>query len=135
MQQIMIKKLDMPKQKKVPEDIRWVCDSFGFASGRDTALTSTKVLSGLLHRVSENLRVSSEMIAGDLDISPSTVNHHVRHLIDSGMVYRQKRMILLRGGSLKSAVEEMRKDANRLFDEIAAIAEEIDSSLGLENRG
>ena len=40
----------------------------------------------------------------------------------------------LRGGSLKAAVTEMRKDSERILDELENIAEEIDSIKGIRNR-
>lgn len=64
----------------------------------------------------------------------SRVNHHLRNLNDSGLLYRKKRLIYLRGGSLKAAVKEMRKDSERILDELESIAEEIDSIMGLKNR-
>jgi predicted transcriptional regulator len=64
----------------------------------------------------------------------SRVNHHLRNLNDSGLVYRKKRLIYLRGGSLKAAVKEMRKDSERIFDELEYMAEEIDSRIGIKNR-
>jgi predicted transcriptional regulator len=62
------------------------------------------------------------------------VNHHLRNLINTGLIYREKRMLYLRGGSLKAAVQEMRKDSERMFDELEAIAGEIDQEMGIRNR-
>lgn len=62
------------------------------------------------------------------------VNYHPRTLIESGFLCREKRLILIRQGSVKAAVEEMRKDANRILDSLSSIAEEIDKNLGLKNR-
>jgi predicted transcriptional regulator len=134
MQEIIIKQIEKPKEKDVEEDIQWLCDSFGFLNGRDTNLTTPKVVSSLLENFALNMGVASDIIAEDLAMSSSLVNHHIRSLMNSGLVYRERRLIFLRGGSLKSAVEEMRKDANRLFDEISLMAEEIDQSVGLRNR-
>jgi hypothetical protein len=50
------------------------------------------------------------------------------------MIYRRKRLLYLRGGSLKAAVQEMRKDSERIFDELEVMAEEIDRKMGLKNR-
>ncbi len=78
--------------------------------------------------------VSSESLAADLEIKTSRVNHHLRNLNDSGLLYRKKRLIYLRGGSLKTAVQEMRKDSERILDELENIAEEIDTLMGVKNR-
>lgn len=51
-----------------------------------------------------------------------------------GSCTEKKRLIYLRGGSLKAAVREMRKDSERILDELENIAEEIDLMMGLKNR-
>jgi hypothetical protein len=134
MREIIVKQIEKPKEKDLEEDIQWMCDSFGLYTGRDTNLTTPRIVSSLIENFASNIGVASEMIAEDLAISSALVNHHVRSLMDSGLVYRERKLIFLRGGSLKGAVEEMRKDANRLFDEISLMAEEIDGTVGLRNR-
>src|SRR3989338_1688037 len=133
MQQIVLKGIEKPREADVIRDIDWLCDSFGFSAGRDIESTATKIVETLLEKLAEDTSVSSEAIADELNMAPSRVNHHVRNIVSSGMLYRERKLILLRGGSLKSAVEEMRRDANRLFDDISKIAEDIDSVLGFRN--
>jgi predicted transcriptional regulator len=116
------------------ENFIWFCDSFGFSSGRDIEKTATKIIFSLVDKLSNNEVTSSEDLAGDLNITISRVNHHIRNLNDSGLLYRKKRLLYLRGGSLKAAVKEMRKDSERIFDELENIAEEIDSIKGIKNR-
>jgi predicted transcriptional regulator len=134
MQRIELRTVEKPRDKQLDEDIQWVCDSFGLVAGRDTNQTSAKIVSCLLEKFADDVGIASEFVAEDLMLSSALVNHHVRGLMDSGLVYRERKLIFLRGGSLKAAVEEMRKDANRLFDEISLMAEEIDNSVGLRNR-
>ena len=134
MQQITIKKVQKPQEKNIKKDIDWICDSFALSSGRDIGQMTKKVISSIIKNFSRHAKVSSEKIADELDINQSMVNHHLRNLSNSGMIYRERKSIMLNGGSLKAAVNEMRKDTNRLFDDIEEIAEEIDKDLGLKNR-
>lgn len=134
MQQLVIKNIAKPKHKVYDEDIKWLCNSFGFSSGRDLDFSAVKVLSDLLEKFVYDSHIPSEAVASSLNLTTGIVNHHVRNLSDSGIVYRERKMIVLRGGSLKCAVEEMRKDANRVLDEISMVAEEIDQILELKNR-
>ncbi len=134
MQQIVLKKIEKPLEKDIVKDINWVCDSFALSSGRDTSSIANKIVAGVIEKLSRNIRISSDMLANDLKITKATVNHHLRNLISSGLIYREKRLIYIRGGSLKAAVEEIRKDANRILDEIESIAEEIDNRFGLRHR-
>jgi predicted transcriptional regulator len=133
-QQIILRHLEKPHIKSLEEDLLWLCSSFGFSSGRDTENTSTRIIFSLLDKLSNDEITSSEALAEDLEIKISRVNHHLRNLNDSGLLYRKKRLIYLRGGSLKAAVKEMRKDSERIFDELESIAEEIDSRIGIKNR-
>ncbi|AKB82399.1 hypothetical protein MSBR3_1821 [Methanosarcina barkeri 3] len=133
-QQIILRYLEKPHVKSMEDDLLWLCDSFGFSSGRDTENTATRIVFSLLDRLSNDEITSSEALAEDLQMKISRVNHHLRNLNDSGLLYRKKRLIYLRGGSLKAAVKEMRKDSERIFDELESIAEEIDLRAGIKNR-
>jgi predicted transcriptional regulator len=79
-------------------------------------------------------KVTSDIPATTLSIKLSRVNHHLRNFIDAGLVYRKKRSLYLRGGSLKAAVCEMRKDSEWIFDELEMMAEVIDDEVGLKCR-
>ncbi|ADI75010.1 conserved hypothetical protein [Methanohalobium evestigatum Z-7303] len=133
-QRIILNKLDKPKNESLESDAKWICESLGFSSGRDIEHTSTKVIISLLKNLSNDGVTSSEAIAQDLDIKVSRVNYHIRNLINSGLVYREKKLLHLRGGSLKTAIQEMRKDTDRIFEELEYVAEGIDNKMGLKNR-
>lgn len=134
-QQIILINLEKPREKKLEHDISWLCNSFGLSSGRDTENIATQIVIDLLKQLAmKEERVSSDKIAEDLDVTPSRVNHHVRNLVNTGLLYRDRRALYLRGGSLKAAVREMRKDSDRIFNELEEIAEEIDRQMGLKNR-
>ncbi len=132
--QIVLISLEKPRYENLEDDVRWLCDSFGLSSGRDTENMATRIVMDMLRMLAEEDRVTSESIADNLDVRLARVNHHLRNLIDSGMIYRRKRLLYLRGGSLKAAVQEMRKDSERIFDELEVMAEEIDRKMGLNNR-
>lgn len=133
-QQIILRNLEKPRIKSLEEDLLWFCDSFGFSSGRDTESTANRIIFSLLERLSDDSESSSEALAEALDMKISRINHHLRNLNESGLLYRKKRLIYLRGGSLKAAVREMRKDSERILDELESIAEEIDLMMGIKNR-
>ena len=134
-QQIILVNLEKPREKRLEEDIRWFCNSFGLSSGRDTENVATQIVLDLLQQLAENQeKISSDIIAQSIEVNQSRVNHHIRNLINSGLIYREKRGLYLRGGSLKAAVQEMRKDSDRIFQELEEIAEEIDEQMGLKNR-
>jgi len=133
-QQIILKNLEKPRIRSLEDDLYWFCESFGFSSGRDLEKTATQIIFSMLERISRDKSVSSEGLANDLEIKVSRVNHHLRNLRDSGLLYREKGQIYFRGGSLKAAVLEMRKDSERILDELESIAGEIDALMGIQNR-
>jgi len=75
-----------------------------------------------------------EQIAGSLDVSSPRVNYHIRNLVETGLVYRHKQKIFIRGSSLRSMVQGIRKDTLRILDDLEAAAVEIDESYGVSNR-
>lgn len=133
-QQIILRNLQKPKEINLPEDIEWLGESLGFISGRDLDRVTVKVLQNLFEEISRDGSTSTEQISEDLGLAVQRVNYHLRTLVDSGLVCREKRLVILRQGSVKATVEEIRKDANRIFDNLSAIAEEIDQRLGFKNR-
>lgn len=133
-QQIILRNLQRPKDIEVTDDIEWLGNSFGFSAGRDTERVTAQILQSVLQDVASKGSTSTENIAEDLDLSIQRVNYHLRTLMDAGFLFREKRLIFVRQGSVKSAVEEMRRDANRIFDNLSRIGEEIDKALGFKNR-
>jgi predicted transcriptional regulator len=133
-QQIILRNLQRPNEIDVADDIEWLGNSFGFSAGRDTDRITARILQSVLQEVASGGSTSTENIAEDLDLSIQRVNYHLRTLMDAGFLFREKRLIFVRQGSVKSAIEEMRRDANRIFDNLSRIGEEIDEELGFRNR-
>jgi len=131
-QKIIIQEIDKPKNNKIKEDVKWICKSLGLTSGRDTENISFKVMCGLLEMFSETRLVSTEDLAKSLRLEPSRINHHVRCLMGSGIIFREKRKIALRGGSLSSAIEEMKRDSEQMFNRLLEVSREIDKKLKLD---
>ncbi|GIU69578.1 MAG: hypothetical protein KatS3mg002_0814 [Candidatus Woesearchaeota archaeon] len=133
-QQIILRDLKKPQKVHLYDDIEWLGESFGFCEGRDIDGTMKKIIHTILDEISKKGSTSTEEISKNLNIEVQRVNYHLRTLINSGFVRREKRTIILRQESVKATIDEIRKDANRIFDNLADIAEEIDRNLGLKNR-
>jgi len=83
------------------------------------------------HLVSLQAGISRIFLADLLGINVGRVNHHLRNLSRSGVVYRQRRRVHLRGRSMRESVQELRRDADRIFDELEKVATDIDRMMGL----
>lgn len=128
---IIIQHIQKPKNRKVKEEVKWLCDSLGLMSGRDINNISFKIMYELLNQFSEDNLIPTEKLAKSLNIEPPTINHHIRNFMESGIVLREKRKIALRGGSLSAAIEELKQDSERMFNKLLEVSKKIDEALDL----
>jgi len=132
-QTIILNEINQPRQRVTNTNIDWLCDSLGLATGRDTKRISPRVVKILLH-TDHNTGITSEAIAEELEIETQRVLYHLRSLINAGLLVRHKKHIFMRHGSMTGAILEMQRDANRIFDNLLCVANDIDDDLGLKNR-
>lgn len=133
-QQIILNNIQKPGKINLKEDITWLGDSFGYTCGRDTERINALILEFTLRNIAKEGYTSTEKISKELNLEVQRVNYHLKTLIESGLLYREKKLIYVRQGSVKCAVEEIKKDANRILDELIIVASDIDNKLGLKNR-
>ncbi len=131
MRRIIIREIEKPRNGRVREDVKWICESLGFVSGRDVDDNSFRIMFKLLEELKKEDIVPTESIARGLKMESPAVNHHLRNLMDTGVIVREKRKVTLRGGSLTAAIEEMKRDSDKMFERILEIAKKIDEDLGL----
>lgn len=130
-QHIVIKEVDRPRSGRINDELRWLCDSLGLSSGRDTEDMSFKIMHKLLEEFKRDDIVETERIARALRVDSPRVNHHIRNFMEIGVVFREKRKVALRGGSLSSAIEELKRDSERMFDKFLETAKKIDGKMRL----
>ncbi|MDK2907803.1 MAG: hypothetical protein PWQ87_261 [Candidatus Woesearchaeota archaeon] len=131
MNRIMIKRINSEPSKNLDDEIYWFSDQLCLSSGRDINNIATKVLKLVLENSSKSVPLTSLDVSNKLGISLPTVNHHIRNLIDSGILVREKNRIYLRRKTLVSIINELRKDIDRVLSDIEEIANDIDDKLGL----
>ncbi|KAF5086034.1 winged helix-turn-helix transcriptional regulator [Methanospirillum purgamenti] len=131
---LILQTLPRPNRRDLIEEIYWLCDTLGLSSGRDVDNLSTQIILKILQHSSNYAGISSDELGSLLAISQGRVNHHLRNLSRSGMVYRDRRLIHLRGRSLRESIREIRRDANRIFDELESVADEIDTLAGVSSK-
>jgi len=116
------------------DEVIWFCRCLGIEEGRDIERIASRIVIALLSSKAFETGLSVEEIARELGVSPSRINHHIRKLSSAGIVYRQKKRIYIRGRSLKILVQEIRKDALRILDDLETAAEKIDREYGIPHR-
>jgi len=130
----VVRQIERPIIRDEGEDLQWFCNSLGIGEGRDLERIAPRVLFTLLEHQPHEKGLPVDTIAQDLAVSSSRINHHIRNLVDAGAVYRHKRLIYLRGNSLRSMVQEIRKDVLRMLDDLEIAAAEIDQAFGIGKR-
>ncbi len=134
-QRLILQHLPRPGQKGLKEEAYWLCDTLGLSSGRDVEDLSIRIVLQLLEESVRREGIASDHLASILGISTGRTNHHLRNLTRSGVIYRDRKLIHLRGRSMRESVHELRKDAERIFDELEKVASDIDSLMGLPGSG
>ena len=130
-QHIVIREIDRPRSGGINDELRWLCDSLGLSSGRDIEDMSFKIMHRLLKEFKRDDIVGTERIAKALRVDSPRVNHHIRNFMEIGVVFREKRKVALRGGSLSAAIEELKRDSEKMFDKFLETAKKIDEKMRL----
>lgn len=130
-QRLILQYLPRPVRRELKDETYWLCDTLGLSSGRDIEDLSIQIVLRLLEESSKRDGIATEQLASLLGITPGRVNHHLRNLTRSGVIYRERKLVHLRGRSLRDSVLELRKDADRIFDELEKVATDIDEMMGL----
>ena len=123
---ICLTQTDPPSRTKEAEIIPWFWESLGIVAGRDTGQMASAILGALLSCPDREKGIPVEQIAAILHVPTSRINHHIRNLVSRGILYRHRRLIRFRGGSLKAAVHGIRVDTDQFFDLLEAIAGDIE---------
>jgi DNA-binding MarR family transcriptional regulator len=114
--------------------MEWICRSFAFMEARDKKRTAYNIFRTIVETARASEGLSSDQLAEKLALSRGTMIHHLNKMIKSGLVIRHESQYKLRGRSLKSTIEEVRRDINRIFDDLRNVAMTIDDCLGLISR-
>lgn len=128
---IIIQEINLPRTNKFSDEVKWICESLGFIEGRDTSQNSFNILNELLRQSSKRELISTEDLANSLKIEAHTINHHIRNLMDFGIVCREKRKIKLRNKNLTFSIQEMKRDSDILFKRVIEISKKIDKKRNL----
>ncbi|MBW3011266.1 ArsR family transcriptional regulator [Candidatus Woesearchaeota archaeon] len=129
---VTIVKIRKPAQKQINKDLQWFCESLGLFSPRDKNSSCFRVFIELLKAAKLGKPLSSDEIAFRAGLSRGTVVHHLTNLIASGLVIIEDSKYILRASNLEDLIAEIKKDSERVFDNMTKIAKELDEELGME---
>jgi len=124
----------IPPTAGFDKDVEWICGCFGFLESRDREKTAARIFKALLEAMKTGEGISSDQLAEKICLTRGTMVHHLNKLIQSGLAVHQAGRYELRAASLRRAVQEVKRDINRVFENIEHVAQDIDETLGLVYR-
>jgi DNA-binding MarR family transcriptional regulator len=116
------------------KDFKWICRSFGFLESRDKQRTAHKIFRAIVKAARHDGGLSSDELAEKLDLSRGAMVHHLNKLIKSGLIIHHEGRYKLRGRNLKTTIEEIKRDINRIFEDLQNVAESVDEALDFPSR-
>jgi len=130
----LILDVKMPAAKDLDSDMEWICKSFGFLESRDKEKTAAKIFKALLEVAKEGNGLSSDKLSEKVGLTRGTMVHHLNKFTQSGLVIRREGHYELRGRSLQRTIREIKRDFDRIFENMEQVAESIDKNLDLTYR-
>lgn len=134
LKQFVIRKLREPTEKKLDEDIEWICNSFGFITPRDQDKTAFKILKALIESAKEKKGLTSDELTKLVEPTIGSVIYHLKKLMRAGLIVKLERTYELRMNSLLRTIEEIEKEMRLTLTDIKKIADDVDEKAGLEHR-
>jgi len=130
-QKITIIRHKRPVHPDINEELQWFGNSLGLFNLRDKDKSMFRIFIELLKNSKRENPLSSDDIADRLHLTRGTVIHHINKLRDSGIVISEKNKYMLRVDNLEILINEIKKDADRVCNDLREVAKDIDKWLGL----
>lgn len=131
---VTIIKIRKTTDKEINKDLQWLSMSLGLFGERDKEKSCFRLFIELLKAARKRTVITSDELAARSHLTRATVIHHLNRLIESGIVIQQGNGYILRADNLETVIEEIKRDAMRVFEDLKLIAEELDEELGLLRR-
>ena len=129
---ITLEKVRKSRELGPNEEINWLTQTLGLDSKRDKQKHCFRIFSEIVKEIKIGNGLSSEELSERLKVSRTTIIHHLKKLIDSGLVIKHNSRYFLRENSLTEVLKEIRKDFERIFQDLEQTAKDIDEGLGLK---
>jgi predicted transcriptional regulator len=130
-ERITIIRIRKPSRTTLNEELQWFGNSLGLFNLRDRDKSCFRVFIELLKAAKLRHPLSSDELASNLNLSRGTVVHHINNLVERGMVSQIRKKYVLRQAKLKDLVEDLKRDAEKTYEELEKAADRIDGMMGL----
>ena len=121
-------KKERPLRQDVDAKLEWLLRVLG--SGRFAA-EYARILKDVVACMRRGERLYITAYAHSRGYKRTALSYHVHKLVTMGVLKRSGRGYTLRASNLERTVEEIKRDVDRLFEDILRVARELDELLGL----
>ena len=126
--------LEKPREKTLDNDIKWICESFGFFEKIDRGKTASKIFKKLISSMAECRGLTSTALGEESNVTRGAALNHLKRMRASGFIVQNGKKYVLRCSSLYRTINEIHRDIDRIFEDIEQIAIEIDERIGIQER-
>jgi DNA-binding transcriptional ArsR family regulator len=131
-QKITINHTKPVQSHNLNEELMWFASSLGLFSSRDKDKSCYRIFIEIIKSTKQHKGLSSDELASRLGLTRGTVVHHLKKLLETGIIVSERNKYMLRMDSLSDVIDELEKDAKRIFSDIRQEAEKLDIRLGLK---
>lgn len=129
MRRITIISIREPTTKDVNRELQWLGSSLGLFNLRDKDKSCFRIFIELLKSTKKQKSMSSDELAGTLQLTRGTVVHHLHKLEESGLIIYEDRRYILRVNNLTALVDELEQDLQKACNQLRRVADNIDKKL------
>ena len=128
-QRITIIQTNRPPNKNINDELQWLGGSLGLFNLRDRDKSCFRIFIELIKISKAGQSVSSDELATSLALTRGTVVHHLKKLMEAGIVVHRSNHYALRRDSLVDLIEEVQRDFARMAEDLKQVAKDIDMKL------
>lgn len=121
-----------PEVENVNSDLQWFCNTLGMFNLRDKEKSCFRLFIELLKAAKAKKSMSSDELAESLNLTRSTVIHHLNSLIASGLVISKDGKYFMRVSNLKELTKLVKDDVVNVFNDLENMADKLDGALQLD---
>jgi len=128
-QRITIIRASKPRSNNINDELQWFGSSLGLFTLRDKDKSSFRIFIELFRNARKKEGLTSDELAERLGLTRGTVVHHLKKLIDSGIVVPDRKRYILRVDSLQALIDELERDMRQACEDLKEVARDIDEKL------
>jgi predicted transcriptional regulator len=123
---ITITHVKKPKQKDLNQDLQWFSKSIGLIGIRDKEKSCFRIFVELLK---SEKGLTSDEIADFSNLARATAVHHIKNLIESGIVEKRNNRYYLVDKNLEGIVKRIERDIECTLIELKEVAKYLDKEI------